>query len=227
MNRMTGADLEAGVAELTRREPRFAAVVRRHGSPPLWDRQPGFATLLHIMLEQQVSLASAHATFHRLEALTGTLTAENVLRLDDGMLRSAGLSRQKARYARAVATAVADGALDLDGLATLDDESVDTALRTIVGIGPWTAAIYRLSALGRPDAWPAADLAVITAIADLWRLPTPPAPADTVVRAEAWRPWRAVAARLLWQHYLGERASPDHNAQPATAPPTAPPTPIL
>ncbi|GAA1630268.1 DNA-3-methyladenine glycosylase family protein [Actinoplanes couchii] len=205
---MTTEDLRRGVAELARREDRFAAVVRQYGFPPMWDRAPGFATLLHIMLEQQVSLASARATFGQLTAITGSLTAENVLRLDDARLRSAGLSRQKARYARAVATAVVDGSLDLDALPVLEDASVDAMLLAVTGIGPWTAAIYRLSALGRADAWPASDLAVVTAIADLWQLPAPPAPADTLARAEAWRPWRSVAARLLWQQYLGKRTRP-------------------
>jgi DNA-3-methyladenine glycosylase II len=204
---LTPAGLRAGVAELTRREPRFAVVVERHGMPPMWDREPGFATLLHIMLEQQVSLASARATFGNLRVLAGSLTAERLLRLDDAQLRAAGLSRQKARYARAVATAVTDGSLDFGALAALDDDSVDAALQAVVGIGPWTSAIYRLSALGRADAWPASDLAVVTAIADLWRLSAPPSPADTVVRAEAWRPWRSVAARLLWQQYLGTRSN--------------------
>ena len=205
---MTRAGLSRGVADLTSREPRFAAVVDRHGFPLLWDRPPGFASLLHIMLEQQVSLASARATFDRLRVLADPLTAENLLRLDDLQLRAAGFSRQKTRYARAAAQAVVDGSLDLAALSELDDEAVDTRLRAVPGIGPWTAAIYRLSALGRPDAWPAGDLAVAAGIAALWELPALPAPAETTRRAEAWRPWRAVAARLLWQQYLGTRTGP-------------------
>jgi DNA-3-methyladenine glycosylase II len=200
-------DLRPGVDELTRREPLFAAVVARHGFPPTWDRPPGFASLLHIMLEQQVSLASARATFDRLRAAANPLTPDTLLRLDDARLRSAGLSRQKSRYARALAAAVAGGSLDLDALSALDDEAVDAALCAVTGVGPWTAAIYRLSALGRVDAWPASDLAVVAGIADLWRLPALPSPAETTARAEAWRPWRAIAARLLWQHYLGSRLS--------------------
>jgi DNA-3-methyladenine glycosylase II len=202
---MTPAELSLGVAELTSREPRFAEVVRRHGSPLMWDRAPGFASLLHIMLEQQVSLASARATFDRLRALADPLTPENLLRLDDLQLRAAGLSRQKSRYARALAQATANGSLPLGTLSELDDDGVDARLRAVPGIGPWTAAIYRLSALRRPDAWPAGDLAVAAAIAGLWQLPVLPSPAETLRRAEPWRPWRAVAARLLWQQYLGSR----------------------
>ncbi len=201
-------DLRPGVAELVRREPRFAAVVDRYGFPLVWDRPPGFASLLHIMLEQQVSLASARVTFDRLRALTGPLSPASLLRLGDDELRSAGLSRQKARYVRALATALEEGSLVLEALPGLDDERVDAALRTVPGIGPWTAAIYRLSALGRPDAWPAGDLAVAAAIAALWELPALPTAAETITRAEAWRPWRAVAARILWQHYLRGAGSP-------------------
>lgn len=203
---MTETDLRAGVRELGRREPLFAQVVERHGFPPLWDRPPGLPSLLHIMLEQQVSLASARAAFDRLRALADPLDAESLLRLDDVQLREVGFSRQKTRYARALATAVRDGSLDLGGLAGLDDDTVDAHLRTVPGIGPWTSAIYRLSALGRPDAWPAADLAVIVGIAELWQLHELPSPAATTERAEAWRPWRAVAARILWQQYLATRA---------------------
>jgi DNA-3-methyladenine glycosylase II len=205
---MSEADLALGVAELTTREPLFAEVVRSHGFPLMWDREPGFASLLHIMLEQQVSLVSARATFDRLTVLADPLTAENLLRLDDSQLRAAGFSRQKTRYARALAQATMDGSLALETLSQWDDDGVDTRLRAVPGIGPWTAAIYRLSALRRPDAWPAGDLAVAAGIAELWQLPALPSAAETHRRAEAWRPWRAVAARLLWQQYLGTRARP-------------------
>ena len=197
--------MHAAAEELAGREPHFAAVIGRFGLPPMWDRPPGFGSLVHILLEQQVSLASARAAFDRLAVAAGPPAPETFLRLDDGRLREIGFSRQKARYARALATAIEDGSLALDRLAELDDDAADRALRTIPGIGPWTASIYRLSALGRPDAWPAGDLAVVVAIADLWRLPAPPTPLETTRRAEAWRPWRSVAARLLWQQYLGTR----------------------
>ncbi|WP_249998180.1 DNA-3-methyladenine glycosylase 2 family protein [Actinoplanes sp. M2I2] len=206
LGRMSEADLRRGVDELARREPVFAGVVARHGMPPTWERPPGMASLLHIMLEQQVSLASARATFDRLRVIADPLTAGNLLKLDDVQLRTAGFSRQKARYARAVAGAVVDGSLDFEALSDLADDEVDARLQAVPGIGPWTSAIYRLSALGRPDAWPSGDLAVIAGIAALWQLPSLPTPAETVVRAEAWRPWRAVAARLIWQEYLAARA---------------------
>ena len=199
--------METGVDELARREPLFAAVVSRYGLPPKWDRPPGFASLLHIMLEQQVSLASARAAFDRLRALADPLTPATLLRLDDTQLRTVGFSRQKTRYARALATAIVEGSLDLDALAAQDDAVVDAELQAIPGIGPWTSATYRLSALGRPDAWPTGDLAVAVGIAQLWQLEATPSTAECLVRAEAWRPWRAVAARLLWQQYLGARGA--------------------
>ncbi len=210
---MSAADLRAGVAELASREPLFAGVVERFGMPPMWDRRPGFASLLHIMLEQQVSLASARATFDRLGALADPLTPESLLRLDVLQLRAAGFSRRMTRYARALASAISDGSLVLEALPGQDDDGVDAALRAVTGIGPWTAAIYRLSVLRRPDAWPGGDLAVAAGIADLWRLPAVPSPAATVLLADAWRPWRAVAARLLWQQYLGARTKPAQGAK--------------
>ncbi|WP_305784095.1 DNA-3-methyladenine glycosylase family protein [Symbioplanes lichenis] len=202
---MSEAVLRAGVAELTGREPLFARVVERHGFPLLWGREPGFGTLVHILLEQQVSLASARAAYERLQQLAGPVTAGSLLALSDEQLRAAGFSRQKARYARALATAVDDGDLVLEMLGELEDDDVDRALQRVPGIGPWTSSVYRLSALGRPDAWPVGDLAVAAGIAELWQLPRVPTAAEAQERAGAWRPWRAVAARLLWQHYLGER----------------------
>jgi DNA-3-methyladenine glycosylase II len=196
------AERGAAIAELSRRDPAFATVVERFGPPPPWDREPGFTTLLRIVLEQQVSLASAQAAYDRLRALVDPLTPKGFLALDDAQLTAIGFSRQKARYVRALATAVLDGSLDLDALPGLDDAEVDAALRTIPGIGPWTATVYRLTALGRPDAWPVHDIALAQAVAELWHLPARPSPEQMLALAEGWRPYRAVAARLLWHYYL-------------------------
>jgi len=202
---VTDARRLAAIAELGRRDPRFAGIVQRFGPPPAWDREPGFPTLVQIVLEQQVSLVSARAAFDRLVAVVDPLTPPGFLRLDDAQLLTIGFSRQKARYVRALAAAVLDGSLRLDALAALDDAQVDTALRTIPGIGPWTATIYRLMALGRPDAWPVHDIALAQAVAELWELPGRPAPEQLLEIAEGWRPWRAVAARMLWHYYLCTR----------------------
>ncbi len=199
---LTETSLGDAVAELARRDPDLAAVVERHGSPPLWAREPGFPTLVLLILEQQVSLASARAAYNRLEAATGTVTPVSLLALDDGELRTAGFSRQKAGYARALAEAMLGGAFDPDSLPDLDDDGVRRALTALKGIGPWTAEIYLLMVLRRPDAWPAGDLALATAAQQVKGLATRPSPAELVELAEAWRPWRAAAARILWHHYL-------------------------
>lgn len=198
--------LRAGVAELCSRDHALASVVERFGSPPMWAREPGFPTLVLLILEQQVSLASAKAAFDRLLATTGPLTPEAFLVLDDARLLAIGFSRQKARYARALATAVQAGDLDLDALADADDEEVDRRLTALPGIGPWTATIYRLMVLLRPDAWPVHDIALAQAIKEIRALDTRPSPDELIGIAEGWRPWRAVAARLLWHHYLSVRA---------------------
>jgi DNA-3-methyladenine glycosylase II len=204
---LTDATLATAVAELAARDRDLGAVVERFGPPPLWEREPGFPTLLHIVLEQQVSLASAQAAFDRLRAAATPLTPTAFLALDDASLLEIGFSRQKARYGRALASALDRGDLDLDGLASLDDAGVDAALTSVPGIGPWTAAIYRLMVLRRPDAWPPHDIALAQAVAEVRGLRDRPDTRAMHDLAEGWRPWRAVAARILWHHYLEERAT--------------------
>jgi len=199
---LTEETLARGVAELCRRDGHLAAVVDRFGPPPLWAREPGFGTLVQIILEQQVSLASARAAYGRLEGLIGPATAARVLELDDVGLRSVGFSRQKAGYVRALARAIVDGELDPAGLGSLEDEAVRLELIKQKGLGAWSADIYLLMALGRTDIWPRGDLALIGALREVKRLRVVPS-ADRVHRiTEEWRPWRAVAARVLWHHYL-------------------------
>lgn len=203
---LTDVSLAGAVDALAERDPALGNVVARFGRPPLWAREPGFATLVHLVLEQQVSLASAQAAFDRLRAAADPLTPGALLRLDDGELLAIGFSRQKTRYARAIATALEVGDLDLDGLVRLDDPAVDAALTALPGIGPWTATIYRLMVLLRPDAWPVHDIALAQAIVEVRGLARRPAAAEMTALAEGWRPWRAVAARILWHHYLSVRA---------------------
>ncbi len=204
-NALTEATLRAAVHDLASRDPDLGEVVARFGPPPLWAREPGFATLVHLVLEQQVSLASAQAAFDRLRAAVDPVEPTGFLRLDDAALLAIGFSRQKARYGRALASALLDGSLDLAALPTLDDDAVDAALTKVPGIGPWTATIYRLMVLRRPDAWPVHDIALAQAIAEVRGLDRRPAAAEMHDLAEGWRPWRAVAARILWHHYLSVR----------------------
>jgi DNA-3-methyladenine glycosylase II len=193
------------VRTLARAEPRFAHIVKRHGPPPLWPREPGFRTLVLLMLEQQVSLAQGRAMYDRIANATRAVTPANVARLGDAGLRELGVTRQKSSYLAALAVQLEGKALDLDALATLSDVDADAALDALRGVGPWTAQCYLLFALRRSDVFPAADLALMEAVRDLWKLPARPSPDALARRARAWRPHRAVAARLLWHHYLSER----------------------
>ena len=203
---LTTRTLATAVDELAARDADLRAVVERYGPPPLWDRAPGFPTLVHIVLEQQVSLASARAAFDRLRAAADPLTPARFLELDDPALLAIGFSRQKARYVRALSRALLEGSLDLVALDGLDDDAADRALLAIPGIGPWTSTIYRLMVLLRPDAWPTADIALATALGEVKGLGRRPSPDEMLVLAEPRRPWRAVAARILWHDYLEKRA---------------------
>lgn len=203
--RLDAAGLLAAVDELAARDPDLAGIVFRHGPPPLWDREPGFGTLIHTILEQQVSLASAQSAFKRLVAATDPLSPPRFLELTDAELLAIGFSRQKARYGRALAGAIEAGELDLDGLDALDDDGVHRALQALPGIGPWTSTVYLLMVLLRPDLWPAGDIALAQAVAEVKGLPVRPDAVEMARLGEAWRPWRSVAARLFWHDYLSRR----------------------
>ncbi len=185
----------------------MAALHRRHGDPPLWLRPPGYATLVRIILEQQVSLISARAVYVRLTSRLGRVTPASVIRAGIRGLRRIGLTRQKAAYCFNLALMTRDGGLDLRSLAMLSDEDARASLQTVHGIGPWTADIYLLMALGRPDIWPVGDLALLTALhrATGWRKRRDQAQAFAYARR--WSPWRSVAARMLWNSYLQDSRS--------------------
>lgn len=194
--------LRHGVAELSRRDDDLASIVDRFGVPPLWARKPGFPTLIRIILEQQVSLASADAAYQRLREAVPKLTPGNFLGLNDVCLRSAGFSGQKTAYCRELARALKEKRLRLDMLEQSNDETVREQLKQIKGIGDWTADIYLLMAVRRPDIWPSGDLALIKAVSEIKQLEKLPGREEFDALGESWRPWRAVAARLLWHYYL-------------------------
>lgn len=198
---LTQRSLARTVDVLVTVDPDLARVVAAFGRPPLWERPAGFPTLVHIILEQQVSLASARAAFDRL-TLAGPVTPEGFLRLSNSELLAIGFSRQKAAYGRGLAAAVTSGQLDLAALERLDDEAACAALVSLKGIGPWTADIYLLMALRRPDIWPTGDLALVQALREVKGLAERPTGLEALALAERWRPWRAVAARVLWHWYL-------------------------
>lgn len=191
------------VAHLSSVDPALAELNVRNGMPPLWDRAPGFATMVRFVLEQQVSLASADAAYQRLEAATDGLDPASFLILDDAELRLIGFSRQKAGYARGLARGMLDETIDLQQLDAMADNEVMESLEAIRGIGPWTASCYLLFVLGRPDIWPSGDRALHVAMADVLDLAEIPDTKTAGAIAERWRPYRAVAARMLWHDYLG------------------------
>lgn len=196
------AILARALDNLASRDPVLSLILTDFGPPPLWSRKQGFPTLLRIILEQQVSLASAKAAFDRLLAVVSPLTPERFLRLDDVTLKAVGFSRQKAGYGRNLAREILLGKLDLKGLAALEDAAARSKLIEVKGIGRWTADIYLLMALRRPDVWPAGDLALAVATRRALRLDSLPTPAEMESAGARWKPWRAVAARILWHFYL-------------------------
>lgn len=173
----------------------------------MWARRPGFATLLRIVLEQQVSLVSARAMFTRLKLNIEPFTPERFVKFGEANLRALGVTRQKAHYCVQVADAFTNG--DLKFIGNMSDEDAHAALLQIKGVGPWTANIYLLMALRRPDIWPDGDIALASAVGTLHQMRTRPSFVELAKIADRWRPYRSVAARMLWQFYLAERKKLD------------------
>lgn len=193
------------VRELVRADADLAGVVEKYGVPPLWVREPGFPTLLYIILEQQVSLASAKALYDKLLKAVRPLTPGRFLKLTEAEMRVLGFSRQKTLYTRLLAEAIRKREFLLHKLHELEDHHVREQLVALKGIGNWTADIYLLSALRRPDIWPVGDLALATAVQEVKRLRKRPSPEKLEKMSTPWKPWRAVAARLFWHAYLCKR----------------------
>ena len=204
----TAADLERGIEALCRIEPRFAAILARAGTPSLRRSAGGFETLARIIVEQSISLKAATAIQARLLARVRPFDPMTVSRARLATLRNAGLTQGKSKSIKALAAAIAEGTLDLEGLARMGDGEVAASLTRLPGIGPWTAHIYLLTVLGRADVWPSADVALQSAVADAFGLGARPSPRAMETIGEPWRPWRAVAARLLWAYYRLARSMP-------------------
>lgn len=201
---LTRETLADACRTLAENDEHLNRVADLYGMPPLWDRKPGFATLVHIILEQQVSLASAKACFDKLALRLGDITPENLLTLDDAELKAVGFSRQKTAYARHLSHSVIEKTVDLDSLHNLSDAEVKEHLTKLKGVGQWTSDIYLLMALLRPDVMPRGDIALYSAWQKLSE-GTRPTPDEFAEIAERWRPFRSSAARLLWHFYLSER----------------------
>ena len=202
--RLTPATQKRSLPLLCETDADLAAAYARAGAPPFWTRPPGFETLVRLITEQSVSLAAANAVFGRLEQACRPLAASNLGKMTDNQLRACGYSMQKAGYLRAIAAAIDDG-FDLAALGRHDDDEARRRLVALRGIGPWSADNYLLFALRRADVFPEGDRALQVGTAEVKGLAVVPAPKDLLIIAEAWRPWRAVAARLIWHHYLSVR----------------------
>ncbi|PTM40504.1 DNA-3-methyladenine glycosylase [Bosea sp. 124] len=206
------ADLEEGMAALGALHPDWAAIIERTGIPPLRRREGGFAGLAAIIVSQQLSVASARAVWARVETVLAPLTPERILAATDEEMRLSGLSRPKQRTMRAVAAAIAGGELALETLETATPEQVHALMTAVSGIGPWTADIYLLFCLGHRDGFAAGDLAIQEAARVAFGLPARPGVAALEALAEDWRPWRGVAARLLWAYYAALKSREGVNA---------------
>ena len=193
--------LRSALDRLAGIEPAIAAALGRVGYPAARIRERGYETLLRTIVGQQVSVAAAASIWRKLEAeVGGGLSPDALMAAPDEALRAVGLSRQKASYARSLAEEVASGRLDLHALPE-DDEAAIAALSAVKGIGRWSAEIYLLFAEGRPDIWPAGDLAVQVEAGRIMGLPERPGEKATRALAEAWRPHRGAAAIFMWHHY--------------------------
>jgi DNA-3-methyladenine glycosylase II len=198
-------DIRAGVRALRRKCATMRHVHDTAGDPPLRRRPGGFEGLARIIVGQQLSIASAAAIWQRTAAACQPFEPATLLRLPDAELAAAGLSRPKIRTLRAIAAACGNG-LDLAALQTASDADIHAALTGVVGIGPWTADIYIMFCLGRADAWAPGDLALQIALQRALVLAERPDKDEMMVLAEHWRPWRAVAARMLWAYYAALKA---------------------
>jgi DNA-3-methyladenine glycosylase II len=198
---LEGKALAAALSALGRQDPDLARALEDVGAPPPRGRPAGFASLLDIILAQQVSTHSYRAIARRLEEAIGATTPRSILDLEEGHFRAIGFSRQKVIYARGIADAVHRGALDLDAVAAMDDEAALAELVKLKGVGRWTAEIYLMFCLHRPDIMPAGDLALREAAGLVKRKRKRPDEDQLRRMAESWRPWRSIAARLLWHYY--------------------------
>ena len=197
----TETDLDTGIGQLVKADPRLVAVLAVGGRPPLRRREGGFAGLASIVVSQQLSTASASAIWTRLDAAYAPLEPAALLRARPQRLKRIGLSSAKIRTLKAIASAISSGELDLPGLGAHDADAAHKILTSVHGIGPWTADIYLLVCLGHSDAWPAGDLALQEAARVAFALEQRPTARQMGPLADLWRPWRAVAARLLWTYY--------------------------
>jgi DNA-3-methyladenine glycosylase II len=191
--------------ELARKDLHLQGILEQYGHPPMWNRPASFESLVHIILEQQVSLASAKAALEKLRAKIGKITPQNVSQLSDAELRACYFSRQKTEYVKCLADAIIKKKLNLRKLAGDTDEDIRTQLKKIKGIGDWTVDIYLLFVLQRPDIFPTGDLAMMNALRQVKQLPKNVTKEEIMQLAASWRPYRSLATMLFWHYYIKTR----------------------
>jgi DNA-3-methyladenine glycosylase II len=191
--------------KLARKDRHLFAIISQYGYPPMWTRRGNFQTLIHIILEQQVSLASARAALNKLRERIGTITPKKLLALSDEDLKTCYFSRQKTVYARYLANAIVSKQIILKKFSDLDDAEIRRQLKTIKGIGDWTVDVYLLFALQRTDLFPLGDLAMVNALKEVKQLSKETKQEELLKLAERWRPYRSIATMLLWHYYIQKR----------------------
>ena len=191
--------------KLSKKDAELKLIIQTHGYPPIWTRTNTYATLIHIILEQQVSLASAKAAFIKLKQKLGLITPQKLLALSDDEMRGCYFSRQKTAYARHLAETILSGKINLKKLADCADNEVRTTLKQVKGIGDWTADIFLLFVLRRTDIFPVGDLAMINALKEIKNLKKDVTKENLIKLSDAWQPYRSIATMLLWHHYIQTR----------------------
>jgi len=205
MNSFTEETLPSLCNRLARKDADLKKIIKEYGYPPFWSRVPSFATLIHIILEQQVSLASAKAAFLKLQDKVGHITPEKLLLLNDEEMKACYFSRQKMKYARHLASCIVEGQLSIDDLIEAPDETVRFELKKINGIGDWTVDVFLMMVLHRCDFFPTGDIALIKSIKEVKDLPAFATKEEILLVAERWKPYRTIASFLLWHAYIKKR----------------------
>lgn len=201
----TAANFRRICNELAKKDKHLASIIQEHGHPPMWTRKPTFQTLILFILEQQVSLAAAYAAFEKLRQKIGYVTPAKILAMTDEELRSCYFSRQKIVYARELAAAVKSRRFSIKEMASLPDEEVRKKMIVLKGIGHWTIDVYLMHCLQRTDLFPLGDIALVNSLKETKNLPKDTSHPKMLEIAEAWRPYRTIAAMILWHAYIKKR----------------------
>lgn len=190
---------------LAQNDSQLGSIIKQYGYPPMWTRKPNFKTLIHIILEQQVSLASAKAALNKLQEKLGAITPKKVFALSDQELKACYFSRQKTVYARCLAEAIITKKIDLKKIPTSGNDQIRQQLKSIKGIGDWTVDVFLLFALQRTDVFPVGDLAMVNALKEIKQLTIKTNREDLMKLAESWKPYRSIATMMLWHYYIQKR----------------------